>query len=352
MNKLKLFCIIGVPALLASCAGKVRTESDDARTFELSQFQNVDLSTGRIITDDPDLLGITKNIKIVNDSIIAICQTSGNSQVKLYNLNSGEWQNAVMRGEGPLEMLSVTSLSTDSGKTLWISGLMDKKVMTTGWNNDGNEAVTELKYHSPEDLLRGVTDNHGGLIGLPAVSRNLRAIRLNHLGETTDSLGTFPSVALPDSIAPDNFMFQADIAYSSGNGKLVVANKSWNQIGIYSVADSGKIILKYPLDKDIEIKKSGRGNGYTYNPQPMWFMFSDVSADDNGFAVGYIGVEVKTKEDFNRGIRRLLEFDWDGNPRRSFSFGEDVTTFDVDFNNRIIYTIENRPDPTLVRYEF
>ncbi|MDE5961865.1 MAG: hypothetical protein K2H08_09175, partial [Duncaniella sp.] len=165
MNKLKLFYLIGVPALLASCAGKVRTESDDARTFELSQFQNVDLSTGHIVTDDPDLLGITKNIKIVNDSIIAICQISSNSQVKLYNLNSGEWQNAVMRGEGPLEMLSVTSMSTDSGKTLWISGLMDKKVMTTGWNDDGNEAVTELKYHSLEDLLRGVTDNHGGLIG-------------------------------------------------------------------------------------------------------------------------------------------------------------------------------------------
>lgn len=352
MNKNTLFCIICSALLLGACENKERNVSDDVKIFDLSQFQNIDLSEGKVVTDDPDIMSMPRNITLVNDSIIAICQARSNSQVVLYNMKTGEWQTAIKRGEGPLEMLNVTSMSVDSANTLWVSGLHDKKIMTTRWNSEGNEAITELKYHSPEDLLRSVTDNKEGMIGMPISTRNIRAIRLNHMGEATDTLGAFPSATLSDSVFPTNFMYQADIAYSADNEKLVIANKSWNEIGIYPVTDRGEIILKYPLEEELVIKESVRGIGRAYNPYPMWFVFSGVRAYDNGFAVGFIGVKPKSRDDFNAGIKKILELDWAGNPKRSFSFDESITTFEIDVKNNIIYTIEDRPDPTLVKYEF
>ncbi|MDE6263825.1 MAG: TolB-like 6-bladed beta-propeller domain-containing protein, partial [Paramuribaculum sp.] len=83
---------------------------------------------------------------------------------------------------------------------------------------------------------------------------------------------------------------------------------------------------------------------------PLWFMFSGVSADSTRFAVGFVGVEAKSETDFDRRTGSILEFDWDGNPRRQFILPTEVCAFDIDYSNNAIYTIENRPTPTLVKY--
>lgn len=161
--------------MLISCSPGNNPTDSEITTFNFADFQEIDLSASEeIITDDADLLGIVRGIAVVNDSIIAICQNSADSHVVLYNLKSGEKQIAIKRGEGPTEMLSVTSLSTDKDGCLWISGLMDKKIMTSRWNDDGDNAISELKYRSCEDLLRGVSDGNGGILGLPAVTRKLK----------------------------------------------------------------------------------------------------------------------------------------------------------------------------------
>ena len=343
-----------IPALIlsASCSNNNKQTEGDTITFELSQFHEVNLSnSARIITDNPDILGIPVNISAINDSIIAVYSDIQNQRLILYNTRSGKYQVAVKKGDGPLELLGISSMSTDDDGILWLAGSLDRKVLTTKWNEEGNDAMTELKFRSSENLLRGVTDGKGGILGLPGVHRSVRIIKTDNAGNPIDSLGSFPQTALPDSITPDNFLFQSDIAYSPTADKLVIANLSWNEMEICTLSDGSDKIIKYPLKQDIEIKRRDFGFGYSYNPRPFWFMFSKACAGDKSFTVGFKGVEVKSDEDFERGIKKVLEFDWDGKPQRSLSFGEEIVTYDMDFKNKVIYTIENRPEPTLVKYQ-
>ncbi|MCM1354990.1 MAG: TolB-like 6-bladed beta-propeller domain-containing protein [Staphylococcus sp.] len=345
--------LYAVAALCLTGCGEGKEEtSSNVATFDFNDFQEVDLSaTGEQISDDPDVLGIVTNIKVVDDSIIAICQNAREAHVTLYNLNTGQTQIAVKRGEGPDEMLRVTTLSCDADGRLWMSGLMDRKIMTTRWNPDGDEAVTELKIKSPVDLLRGVTDGKGDVYGLPATKYDTRVIRVDASGVAVDSLGGFPNTEMPDSIQPSNFIFQSDMALCPSNGMMAIACKSWNEIDVYSLADGSRIALRAPVDDGIKIEKSERGIGVSYNPRPMWFMFSRVSAGDKSFLVGYIGVKAEKDEDFNRGIGKVLEFDWKGQPVKQYVFGNEAIAFDADFQNGYLYTVENNPDPILMRYK-
>ena len=353
MRFIQSTCIVGFFVLfLSACGEKQHTDVEGCQLFDLSQFKDIDLAeAGDLITDDPDILGIPGRIFAVNDSIIALCHTRGNIQVSLLNLNSGQHQVAIKKGEGPNEMLGVSSVSADEEGNLWLSGLLDKKIMTAKWDQSGKDASIEFKYRTQEELLRGITDGRGGIIGLPATQRSVRILKTDSAGYSIDSLGVFPNSTLPDSISPNNFMFQADIAYSPTADKLAVANRLLNKIEIYDVSSGDHSILKYPLDKEIEIKRIDYDMGYSYEPQPLWFTFADAYAGDKNFTVGFKGVEVKSDEDFERGIKKVLEFNWDGKPQRSFSFGDEIVTYAIDFNNNILYTIENRPEPTLVKYQ-
>lgn len=336
-------------ACLFSC--KSNDESISGIIFEFDDFNQIDLSSeGEVICDDPDILGIVTNVKVLDDSIIAISQHSRQLHVILYNINTGEWQTAIKKGEGPTDMLNVTSLSSDNDGQLWMSGLMDRKIMTAKWNNMGGDGVGEFRMKSPYDLLRGVSDGEGGVIGLPTSISGLRMIHLDNNGVITDSLSQFPETILPDSITPDNLIFQADLAFCPQKRKLAIANRSWNLIEIISLNDHDYISLKAPIGDDIKILKSNRGNGISYNPSPLWFMFSHVSTCEQSFIVGYIGVKVEKDEDFDRQISQLLEFDWDGKPLNQYLLNSEALAFDVDFKNHIIYTVENNPDPILMKY--
>lgn len=351
-NRINWYFLIYI--IIAGCLFSCKSNNESAAdiTFDFDDFSQVDLSSKGIrISDNPDILGIVSNIKVVNDSIIAISQRSGQSHVILYNINTDKWQTAVKRGDGPDEMLNVTSLSADSDGQLWMSGLMDRKIMTAKWNDADGDGIREFKMKSPYDLLRGVSDGEGGIIGFPASLDNLRAIHLNSNGITLDSLSQFPITILPDSVSPNNFMFQADMAYCPQNKKLAIANRSWNLIEIFSLDNGNYISLKAPLKDDIMIRESNRGNGVSYNPSPLWFTFSNVSTCEQSFMVGYLGVKVEKDEDFDRQISQLLEFAWDGKPMNQYLLNSEALAFDVDFKNQVIYIIENNPDPVLMKYE-
>ena len=90
--------------------------------------------------------------------------------------------------------------------------------------------------------------------------------------------------------------------------------------------------------------------GISYNPSPFWLISSGERAMPDSFVVGYIRVMVKNDEDFTRHIGSLIEFDWEGKPQRHFMLGEEAVAFDFDCKNGYLYTIENPPEATLIRY--
>lgn len=330
-----------------------RKDFNNLGTFSFNDFQKIDMSLQReFLTDDPDVVGNPLNIKAINDSIVAISRMNENRHVILFNIKSGKTQTSVFQGMGPSEMLNVCGMSVDNHGNLWLAGQIDRKVMTSRWDEDEDEnAVTELKIHSPSDMLRGVSDGNGGIIAMPAIADSVRLVMIDHNGAKVDSITIFPHSELPQSIQPNNFIFQADLCYSPKQGKAVTANRSWNEIEIYNIANHDIISIKAPLKEEIKIEKKVHGDAYSCEPKPFWHLFSGVSCGDKYFLVGYVGVKIQSDEDYSKYCNQLLEFNWNGKPNRTFIPATEAMLFDVDYDNGYIYTIENNPDPTLYRYK-
>lgn len=320
--------------------------------FNVDSIPTVETAgNGIAIPDISESLGKAHGICMVNDSIAAVLQNSS-EEVLLVNIHTGKSQVAIRKGEAPLDMLWATSMSVDPEGKLWITGGMDRKVMNASWNPDGEEAVTDLVFRSSQDILRGVTDGKGGIVGLPATADSVRVIHMDDKGNTIRSFGSFPKTEMPDSVKPNNYIFQSDIAYSSSNRKAVVSNMSWNQIGIYSEIGEKNIEMSADINDNIHIETIANGSVSMSMPKPLWLMYSQVRAYESSFMVGYIGVEVRSDSDMDRNIKYILEFDWNGKPLRKYSFEREIISFDLDEKNGILYTIEDNPDPIIMKYEF
>lgn len=337
--------------VMSSCQTKGTADDTLSRkAVDFNDFSIIDMSgKGQFVADNPDILGIVSSIEAVDDSMLAICQNNSNAHVSLYNLNDGAVRTAMTRGEGPGEMLRVSTMSSDKDGTLWLAGLMDRKVMTVRRDEDGNIAI-DPAFRMPEDYLRGVTDFAGGIIGLPSKHHTYRLMKLDAAGQEVDSMVVFPDVEMPADVAPVNFMFQSDMAYSPEANKVALACKSWNYIDIVDLSSNGCTTLVLPVDQEIKLEKFEMGDAKSYNPRPFWLTASGVDATSESFFVGYIGVKVTSPEDLDRNIGSILEFDWNGKPLRSYRFANELMAFSVSHDGKILYTVENNPDPIIYQY--
>lgn len=347
-----LFYFLGFGILIcASCTNQNTHDDNNKKIIELDEFTTVNLSDkAKLITDDPNILGTVSLIRYINDSIIAVCQSRTEPHVALYNLNTGEVQPAIIKGSGPDEMLRVSTMSVDSSNNLWLAGLMDRKVMKVKWNQNGEKASVEQAFKLPEDYLRGVTDFEGGIIGLPSIPHTKRIITLDSMGELRDSLGVYPIINMPDDVIPNNLIFQSDIAFNPETKKIMLVCRSWNFIDIIDAESKEIINLEYPIPAPIQIERTDFGEAFSYDPKPLWLMFSGVETTPESFLVGLIGKEVKSPEDFDSQINSIMEFDMEGNEGRLFKFNNDILAFTISDDGSRLFTIENNPEPALYEY--
>lgn len=352
MKKILTISCISFWIISACTPSNSQQDKSESKVIELEQFSAIDLSdSGSIVTDDADKLGAVNSIEVVDDGLIAICQNRPDAHVTLYDAKTDSSLTVVARGGGPLEMLRVSSISRDANSNLWLVGLMDRKVMKAKYK-DSNEAMSvELTFKLPEDCLRGVTDGKGGIIALPTGLRQSRLITLDSNGQVTDSMGSYPNVEIPADVKPNNLIFQSDIAYSPATNKIALACMSWNYINIVDRETKKTIELMLPIDAPIAFERFEMGGAVSYNPKPLWLMFSGVKVTPESFLVGYIGAKVESPEDFGKQVNSILEFDWSGKPLRMFKFANDVVTFSISGDGKTLYTVENNPDPVLYKYQ-
>ncbi len=326
-----------------------RCQSD--KTIELDQFTIVDMTgSGHAITDNPDVLGVVSAIEVLNDSVVAVCQNCADRHVVLYNTNANQSRTAMTRGEGPNEMLRVSTMASTPEGDLWLVGMMDGKVMKVHWNDDNNSPCVEPAFRLAEDYLRGVPDLKGGIIGLPAGLHSMRLYQTDASGLIIDSMSFYPNVKMPDDVSPSNFMFQSDMGLSPDASLIVLACKSWNYIDIVDTQTKQTLSLNLPVDEPIELDRHEIGQAVSYNPKPFWLMFSGVDVSDKSFYVGHIGVKVSSPDDMQKNVTSILEFDLSGNPLRRLIFGNEVQAFAVTNDGNKLYTVENAPDPILYEY--
>lgn len=346
--------ILAAASLLMNSCGGAGT-APGSRTYTFDDFTTVDLTdAAQEITSDPDVIGLVKGLCVLNDSVLAISLGSSDINVLLYNLRSGEHQVANRRGNGPQEITYVYSISATPDGAVLMAGIKDRKLLTARWNPDGGpDALIDALPAPDEDYMRVIAAGPGRMLALSTPPRRSRLVIIGSDGAAADSLaGLFPATEMPQTDMPSfptNYLFQAEVACN--DGMAVVVNKQWNEIEIVPLDGSAPTRLIGPEHPELAVARFGNEVVQTIGISPQWFMFGDVTASDSLIHVGYIGAEVKSKADFERQTGSVLEFDSQGRPLRRLMLPAEAWAFAVDYRSGTLYTVEERPELTLVKYQ-
>ncbi len=298
------------------------------------------------------ILGMPFEICMVSDSILAFKDIRiGNRQLWLLNVNNGKSAQTLYYGNGPKECLGVSNIWTDNGY-LFAGGFQDHKILKIGINPDSLVTDIECIAELPEYFLSAITLSNNRLLYAPISTPDIRYLIARLDGTVTDTVGKFLSKdRLEEGITPENSMFQMQIAVSPNKRHIVASNLSWPLTEIYTASFNKTIALDGPIKIDSKIKEEVSASGTIGYPQrPIWSMFRGLVACNDGFALGFIGIEPKKREEYNKGPESVLIFDWEGNPTKKIDFGREIVDFTIDFKSMTVYALVNDPEPMVVKY--
>lgn len=128
------------------------------------------------------------------------------------------------------------------------------------------------------------------------------------------------------------------IRYNAAADKFVEAMIYLNQINIYSAdGTEGKTIcVGKELDDISRIEKMPR-----FSRKDTYI---SVSAWDEGFGAVYSGASEIDIQKFLSDKSQIQFFDWEGNPKYLVELPGQVSAFDIDFNNNVLYVIDEKED--------
>ena len=129
-------------------------------------------------------------------------------------------------------------------------------------------------------------------------------------------------------------LLTAYIKYNDTKEYFVEAPIYRNHIIIYSLDGSFKrtICLDDELDTLIEIQNTNRKDRIN--------QFSGLKIFNDFFGVVYINEDKYTYQTNRKKLPSVLFFDWGGNPLAKLQLSHFITSFDIDFANKELYTFD------------
>lgn len=347
--------LLGAMAL-GGCAAGEQSPSDSQ--FALVDFEEIDLTTnnGTVLfssdNDSTDYIGFPKAIKVLPGGQLAVTDIKGERQVIIIDSQGGYVQSLVAVGQGPDEMLRVNDLQLLDGE-LWLSSMGDNKLGKLVRNQDDSAWEYDYLRQLEIPIMRLAVLADRQLIVFPFNNTPHRCYTATLEGVVGDTITAFPYQPADAATPVDNSAFQVDLTVAPDGRRMAVVNKSWNAIELYDQSGHPRATLHGPLAIDSEIVEEETPIGMRYVQSPMWFMFSSASSNDQGFSVGFIGVQPKTPEDYNSRVHTILTFDWDGTPCQAIKVNDNVLSYDIDYANGILYltTIDVAGIAKIVAYQ-
>ncbi len=346
--------ILCVSMLIVSSCDTIDSRKG-ARSYDLSSFDVIDLSSTEPERVSPQemILGMPFEICMISDSIMAFKDSrAGQMQLWLLNVNSGQFAQCLYYGNGPKECLGVSNIWKDNGY-LFAGGFYDRKVLKIVINPDSLTSDIECIAEIPDDFLRVITLSDSCLLYAPISIPDVRYLLARMDGSVIDTVGIFNlKDRVEEGLRPANHMFQMQMAFSPDKRYMVAPNIDWPMIEIYTtVSFNETIVLEGPVKTDSRIIERVSASGMIGYPQkPGWSMFRGLTTCNDGFVVGFVGRELKNKEDYGKGPESLLLFDWEGNPTKKIDFGREIVDFTIDFKSMTLYALVNDPEPMVVKY--
>ena len=338
--------------LILSGCGTVNP-TDRVNEYDFSSFDAIDLSTVEPQRVSPSEMTMSwpYGMCMVSDSIMALKDSrAGEKQVWLLNVNSGRFAQCLDYGQGPKECFGITNIWTSDGY-LFAGGYYDHKVVKIAVDPDSLVADAECISVMPEAFLKIVALSDSSILYAPSMVFDVRYLLARTDGTIIDTIKEFHIMdRLPEGLRPQNSMSQMQIALSPDKRHLVSSNMAWPVTEIYSVPFDKTIVLNGPVNIDSKVKAVSNEVGTSYVQDRSWSMFFGISACNDGFALGFVGRELKDREDYNKGPESILLFDWEGNPTKMLKLAAEIVDFTIDYNSMTLYALVDDSEPMVVKY--
>lgn len=321
--------------------------------FTADDFERIEMTVnddGKVLDFTEELLGKPSMLTMLDNNCIAVKDRGNDKMVWLINLDNEEAKSFVPRGEGPEELLDLTTMSYHDG-ILSLAGLNDSKVLDFKVDYDSlnltlsNQLV--LPYSCP---FRSLHLNDSVIFSLGTSFTGDRYHIYNMVDSAYETFRSFPLDSAYIGMSPDNSFFQADVDINRNKNKIVMTNRYWGIIEFID-GNSGKCTRLYgPIKTEAKVVKKTRGDSYSFRQEPRWSIWDEVYAGQDKIYIGYNGNCEKSKEDSFGEVKEIYTMNYDGKPDRIYSFDEAIVSFTIDEKNGFIYIIHELPERVLVRY--
>lgn len=342
--------IFGIIFMMTCCSKSNNSETKSDFSDEDFEIIQLSIKNTELITPGDIMLRRPYMIQVINDSILAVADSRNQSLVYLINQVSNTGRNVVERGEGPEELTELTTMIYNNGE-LSASGFNDGKILRFDIDCDSLNLKLSNSAKVPFQPLRSLMINDSTVF---ALSPNFSGHRYSvyHVDNgMTEHIDKFPLDSITLNVNPDNNFMQADVSISPDNKHIAIANRYWPIIEI--IDTDGFDIRKYlgPMPVSGEIEKVENDNYYSYSQKPKCHMWDGIEIKNKSIYAGFNGYcRFPGEENNNPGVKRIYSFSIKDGPQKIYCFDSPIDAFTVDEDNNVIYTIQNNPEPSIMKY--
>ena len=346
---LYLIYVMSFVGIIYSCSTNKQKLADFNEASFLSTFH---LADGNKYHNDSLFLGNPILLRFHPDSFL-LFSDKGNNLVTIIDLKNNKIQKVIKQGKGPGELITAYGVEIQ-GKDVYIfCPLMGKVVKLKPDPNRKFQIIDEFNLNE-KGAIRFYPVKEDLFVCLSKIGDEKRLTFLDKKGRILKKIGDYPSLLNNKMIRGDNNIFQSHIIATPNGNKILLACSTTDILEIY---DTDKGLMKRfqgPIGINITVTKKDVGVGIGMHTEPSYSTYCMVCANENEFWTGFVGYKFEKQKRstiLDTSPKRIFCFDWKGNPLRKIEFDNILHGFDVDWKNKILYTIQwLKENPVIVSY--
>ena len=350
------YLILFIMLTTFSCRQHNNTESikNSADCIESSSENDIILYevNAKVLDTEEAFLANPHTITYHRDGYLLLQDKLESKMLLILDLKTNSFCRIINQGRAENELLNIKELILN-GDDVYTSSLHESKLLKLEYDKaNRNFNFSNSVTFSRQFINCAPTGN--GYITLASASSGERIFLWDHNLQVTDTLGSYPTDGVENLKNANNAALQSDWAFSPDGLHFVTAYKKIDYIDIYE-SNVLKKRIRGPKIYDVTINRRKVGDdAYMTTVSPSHFAYKTVVADNNGFWVGYLGLEIKNgmipTQDMNR-LTKVFHFDWDGNLIQTYRFDNPVENFGIDPETNKMYCLTGSPDPRILIYE-
>ena len=341
---------------LYSCEKKSIFNEIDS-TFTLDDFESVEELEGQTID-----LGLLLNPVFLfhHDSLLFVCNSGTSNIIHLYNLHNGQKAGEIIgNGDGPNELRSVLNLDFMSNGDFYAFDIITQQIKTFHLTaNDSITVESTASFHPEVPPISEPVILHNNHVAAMTVQLSPlgRFYEFDSSGKFLGEKGNYPSYDREIPLTATADLYRAHSAIRTGKrDRFLLAYRYADLIEIYDdqLNSIKRIQGPHVFLPDFNLKSRGDGNMY-FQPsmKKTKLAFSSVDSNEDYILLLYQGGTFK--EEGIEGIHYsyMVLMDWEGNPVKYYKLNRSISTFCVDWSGKIIYGLDQKNEPEVVKFLF